>query len=220
MSSVTNNIDPPSAPVTIVQQYHRAERPVSWGVSIILIAVAVLALYYLPLLPALLVTVVVIALARFPILQSYATIELAADSGIETVRDDFMSATPPILAFQWGLASDIRPISEGWIYEISYAFGLLTQTLETEIRSLSSDSTGETQSEIEILLTENGEPWGTYTVSLEAQGENTRVHIEYASDRRFGLRRLPQWLVAERYRDEALTVQGYSIIKRDLNLRV
>ena len=220
MSSNDDNIDPPSEPVAIVQRYHRAERPVSWGVSIILIAVTGLALYYLPFLQALLVAAGVVAVARLPILRSYGTIELAADSDAETVRADFESATPPILAFQWALASDIESVSDGWVYEISYAFGLVTQTLKTEFRPLSPKKEEESESNFEILITENGEPWGTYTGFIEEQGEGTKIHIEYASDRRFGLRRFPQWLVAERYRDEALTVQGYSIIKRDLNLKV
>jgi len=41
------------------------------------------------------------------------------------------------------------------------------------------------------------------------------VDVEYMSTRRFGLRRVPQQLLAERYRDAALTAQGYTVVKRD-----
>jgi hypothetical protein len=55
---------------------------------------------------------------------------------------------------------------------------------------------------LEIVVTAGGRPWATYVVSIDERGGETVVDVALASDRRFGLRRLPQWLLARRYRDE------------------
>lgn len=215
--SNTDSVDIPPEVAAVVQRYHRIERPVSWAMGFSVAAVVVTALFSFPLIPALLVTIGLLVLVRFPVLRSYGAITLEANADIEAVRADFESATPPSLAFQWGLASTIQSVSNGWVYNISYLFGLRTVRMTVEINPLPS-SDGESNAEFELVMTANERPWGTYTVSLEERDRTTEIDIEYVSDRRFGLRQLPQWLVAKRYRDEALTTQGYDIVERERNL--
>lgn len=218
MPSTTDSADVSSEAVAVVQRYHRAERPVSWGVSLLLGAVVATALFSLSLTPALLVAIGVLSLARLPLLRSHGTIELTTDVDSETARSDFEGSTPPLLAFQWGLANNIRSISDGWAYDLTYLFGLKSVSMEVETASLQHDDEANHRNELEIVVSANGNSWGTYTVDIYEQDGHTEIRIRYESARRFGLRRLPQWLVAERYRDEALSAQGYSITKRDLNL--
>ena len=72
---------------------------------------------------------------------------------------------------------------------------------------------GDQQVELEILV--DDKPWATYTAVISDADEKTLVDVEYTSNRRFGLRRLPQQLLAERYRDAAITAQGYTVVERD-----
>ncbi len=146
--------------------------------------------------------------------------KLETDVSAETARARFGGAAPRVLAFQWGLANDIRPTSEGWAYDISYLFGLVSITMEVKTSSPQSDGENEAHDGFELTVTANGKAWGTYLVSIDEQGRKTAIEIKYESARKFGLRRLPQWLVAERYRHEALAVQGYTIAERDFNLSI
>lgn len=142
---------------------------------------------------------------------------MVTDADPGTVRADFAGATPPVLAFQWGIADDVRRSGDGGVDEISYLLGLRSTRVATEVRSRPSDDV-EPVDQFELLVTTGGEPWGTYAVSVDGRDGRTVVDIEVSSDRRFGLRRLPQWLIAERYREEALGVQGYTVVERDVNL--
>ena len=92
--------------------------------------------------------------------------------------------------------------------------------MEIETNSLPSDRKNKPSKDFELTVTANGKAWGTYLVSIDERERKTAIDVEYESARKFGLRRLPQWLVAERYRDEALAVQGYTITERDFNLSV
>ena len=53
-----------------------------------------------------------------------------------------------------------------------------------------------------------------------ARGDDTVVDVDWTSDRRFGLRRLPQQFVADRYRTDALAVQGYRVADRDTSISI
>jgi hypothetical protein len=48
-----------------------------------------------------------------------------------------------------------------------------------------------------------------------SKDDGTVVEYEYTADRRFGLRRVPQRIVANRYRDEALEAQEYVVVEQD-----
>jgi len=69
-------------------------------------------------------------------------------------------------------------------------------------------------------VTVGDRPWGPYRSTVrEADGE-TVVEVDSSSDRRVGLRRLPQVLVANRDRDEALAAQDDAVIERETHLGV
>jgi len=66
---------------------------------------------------------------------------------------------------------------------------------------------------LEILV--NDKPWATYTARISDDDDHTTIDVEYTSDRRFGLRRVPQQLLAKRFRDAAIMAQGYTVVERD-----
>jgi hypothetical protein len=68
-------------------------------------------------------------------------------------------------------------------------------------------------------ITMGGQPWATYTATSTADADGTVVEVEYDSNRRFGLRRVPQQILAHRYRDDALNAQGYVVVERESYLR-
>jgi hypothetical protein len=173
--SNADSVDIPSEVASVVRRYHRIERPVSWAMGLSVAAVVITALFSLPLIPALLVTIGLLALVRFPVLRSYGSITLEADADAETVRTDFESATPPSLAFQWGLANTIQSVSNGFVYEISYLFGFRSVNMAVEISSLPS-SDDESNADFELAVTVNERPWGTYTVTLN-EADRTRKSI-------------------------------------------
>ncbi|WP_424009015.1 hypothetical protein [Haloferax denitrificans] len=125
----------------------------------------------------------------------------------------FESATPPMLAFQWGVADDVRSTTEGAVYELSYLFGLRSVTVELETRLDTKDA------DYQLVVTAGAHSWGTYDVTITASdSDETVVDVEWVSNRRFGLNRLPQWLIAERYRSDAFAAQGYTVVDRSPSL--
>lgn len=209
MPSTRDSVDIPSEAATVAQRYQRIERPVSYAVAGLAGIVGAAAVFVLPLVQALLVVAAVLVLLRFPVFRYNGRVELVTDTAPDAVRADFESMSPPVLAFQWGLADTVRPTEDGGSYEVSYLFGLRSVTMTTEVRPLPSAD------DLELVVTADGQPWATYTVSIRDLDGTTGVDIEWVSDRRFGLRRIPQRLVAKWYRDEALTVQGYTVVERN-----
>jgi len=133
----------------------------------------------------------------------------------EAVRADFESATPPMLAFQWGVADDVRSMADGAMYDLSYLFGLRSVTMVLETRLNVEDA------DYRLVVTTGSNSWGTYDVTITASdSDETVVDVEWVSNRRFGLNRLPQWLIAERYCAAAFTAQGYTVVDRDTSLSV
>jgi len=102
-------------------------------------------------------------------------------------------------------------------YEFSYLFGLRSTEMTVETRSNAPDA-GADDDTLELVVTAGGRSWATYTVSIQRGGDDTVIDVEWASDRRFGLRRLPQQFVADRYRADAFAVQGYRVADRETSL--
>lgn len=175
------------------------------------------AVLFLPLLVALLIAVFVVALIRIPIFRIEGTARLVSESDSETVRSEFESATPPVLPFQWGIADDIHIAADSVTYDFSYMLGLRSASVTVEIDSRAADD-GDSNGDLELRIMENGKPRSTYTVSIHECDSETVADIEWVSDSRFDLRRLPQWLVAERYRTDALTAQGFTVDERKASL--
>lgn len=203
--------NPPDA-TAVAQRYLRLERPVSAAVAVGAAVAGAAALLSLALLPALAVVVAILAALRVPLFRKRGRATLRTDADPEAVRADFESATPPPLAIQWGVADAVFRTDDGARYEVSYLFGLRSQTLTVE-------SAHPPNADIELVVAADGGPWATYTATASDDGDATTVSLAWESDRRFGLRRLPQALVARRYRDAALAAQGYEVVERDDRLR-
>lgn len=94
-----------------IERYLLVERSLR-VVLILLISAVTFATYVASsLAPAVAVAAGMVLIARAPILQPRGTVRLETDADVETVAASFSGDMPPILAFQWGLADDIR--SEG-----------------------------------------------------------------------------------------------------------
>ncbi len=148
--------------------------------------------------------------------------------GRDAVVADFDGATPPVLAFQWGLADDVRSTADGGTYDFSYAFGLQSATMTFASGANSSDPTDtddaadssadDRVSTLEITTTANDRPWGTHTVATRDAGDETRLEIEGEPNRRFGLAYLVQGALTDRYYADVLAAQGYSVVDRETSL--
>lgn len=211
------DVDVPERAASVARSYHRRERLASGAPALVVGTFVAVAFLRMPLLSATIAGVVALAAIRVPVFRTGGTARLATDADPETVRAEFRGPTPPPLAFQWGVADRVRLTDGGGVYELSYLFGLRSAELATEVRSRAAEG-GEPTGDFEILVTAGGRPWGTYGVSIRERDGGTELDVEVASDRRFGLRRLPQALLAERYRDDALEAQGYSVLDRDVGL--
>ncbi|SEK48312.1 hypothetical protein [Haloferax larsenii] len=223
----TNDIERPQEVLTVAQRYYRRERLLSTLVVALVTSLFLGSYLLTSLLPAVVVAALLVVVARAPILQSYGTVRLRSDDAPATVVDAFASPTPPMLAFQWGVADEVVTGDGAVTYTISYLFGLQTAELALQTQT---EPTPDGAHRVTVEMTVNDQPWATYLATIEGDdGTNgndasgstdnsdgqTTIDIEYTSNRRFGLRRVPQQFIAERYRGEALSVQGYTVVERD-----
>jgi hypothetical protein len=198
--------------VDVAQQYLRRERPLNALVVVLAVSVFLGTYLLTALLPAVLVAVVLLIGVRFPIFQSNGTFRLRTNDDLDTVIDEFTGPVPPVLALQWGVADNISVEGDTAIYSISYLFGLRSADVTVHTNTGSTAGGGYV---IESEVTVDGHSWATYTSTISSSGEHTSIDVRYTSNRRFGLRRVPQQLIANRYRDEVLSVQGYTVVTRD-----
>lgn len=208
----TNDIDRPQEALTVAKRYLRWERPLSALVVVIVVSLFLGTYRTTSLLPAVAVAAILLAVVRAPILQSCGTVRLRTDDDPEEVADAFTGPTPPVLAFQWGIADAVTTENRTVTYRTTSLFGLRSAEVTVRRRT---DSAPNGNRRVELVITANDRPWATYTATISGDGGHTTVDVEYASNRRFGLRRVPQQLVAERYREQALAVQGYTVGERD-----
>ena len=208
------DIDRPAQAIAVAQRYLRHERPLSALVVVAITAIYLATYLATSLLPAIAVGVALFVAVRAPVLRTHGTMRLQSAADPETVRAAFAGPIPPVLAFRWGIADDIGRETDITTYTVSYLFGL--QSVDHTLRT-HTETTADADRVI-LKLTANSQQRGTYAVTIRGDGDRTLVDIEYTSDRRVGLRRLPQTLVARRYRDEALAVQGYTVLERNSSL--
>lgn len=219
MSEVPDSVDVPDPAVAVARRYQRLERPISSGIALLAGLTAAVAILTLPLVTGLGVTLGVFAALRVPVLRSGGTVRLVSDAGAEAVRADFVGPTPPLLAFQWAVADTVATTADGAQYELSYLFGLRSVTMRSEVTVDPAD--GEyADADLVLSLTAAGRPWGTYSITIDDRDGETVVEAEWRSDRRFGLRSLPQVLVASRYRRAVLAAQGYTVAAYDRSFSV
>jgi hypothetical protein len=254
----TNGSAPPSSDIapassdvaSAARRYHRAERAVSWLVAFVAVAVVLAAIDTLPLLPAAVVAVGIVTLARVPLVSRSGHTRLITDAEPAAVVAAFRSVTPPILAFQWAIADEVDPGSGDGdsddgrdsaggsptraTYELSYLFGLRSVSMTLDVRSAepangggaaavgtrSATDASDVVDTLEVSATAGGRPWGTYRVTIRAADPGTVVDVEMTTDRRFDLRSVPQALVAERYVEAVFSAQGYRVADRSVSWSV
>jgi len=197
----------PDGVAELALRYRRLERPVSGAVALLVGVVGVVSLALLPLPRGVLVVAVLVVAVRAPVVRRRGRLVLATEMPPDAVAVDLGSATPPVLPFRWGVADTVRRTPDGGRYEFSYLFGLGSVTMETAFRRRENGG--------ELVVTAADRPWATYDVTTRREDGRTVVDVELTSDRRFGLRRLPEWLVAERYLAAALETQGYTVLERE-----
>jgi hypothetical protein len=208
----TRTVDRPQEARAAAQRYLRRERPLSALIVVLAVAGFLATFVATSLVPAVVVGGLLIVVARAPIIESRGTVRLRTDEDAESVAESFTGPTPPILVFQWGIADEILTGDGTVTYQLSYLFGLRSVEITVDTRT---DRTPDGGRRIELELTVGGQPWSTYVVTVDTWDDGTAVEYEYTADRRFGLRRVPQRLVANRYRDEALEAQGYAVVERN-----
>ncbi|MFC6974494.1 hypothetical protein ACFQL1_07105 [Halomicroarcula sp. GCM10025709] len=208
----STTIEQPEDALRVAKRYLRRERLLFGLVIVIVVSLSLLTYVTTSLLPAVVVAAVLVVIARAPILQSKGTVRLQTDTELEAVVNAFSGPTPPVLALQWGVADEVTIEAGIPIYPTSYLLGLRSAEPSVHTRTVTTPNGGQ-QVELEILV--NDKPWATYTARISDADEHTTIDVEYASNRRFGLRRLPQQLLAKRYRDAAIMAQGYTVVERD-----
>jgi hypothetical protein len=205
-------VDRPQEALAVAKRYLRRERPLSALVVVLAVVVFLGTFVATSLVPAVVVGTLLLVVARVPIIESHGTVRLRTDETAQSVVESFTGPTPPVLVFQWGIADEITSGDGTVSYRLSYLFGLRSVEVTVETRT---DHTPAGDRRIELEVTAGGQPWSTYVATVEPGDDGTVVEYEYTADRRFGLRRIPQRIVANRYRDEALTAQGYVVVDRD-----
>ncbi|MYL15484.1 hypothetical protein GLW36_02330 [Halorubrum terrestre] len=246
--SATPATDPDAPNVrSVVGRYRRAERAASWTLALIAVGAFLAAVAALSFWPGAAVGAVLLVALRVPLFRRRGSTRLRTDATPEAVVREFATATPPILAFQWVVADEVRrdgatdptdSVGEDAsgadaTYEFSYLFGLKTVELDLAVDVAEEDplagESGTDESEsasdrppvatVDIEGTAGGEPWGSYAVAVrEAPDGGSVVDVELRPTRRFGLRRLPQGWAAERYYAEALAAQGYETVERTVSV--
>jgi len=211
----TNDIERSQEALNVAKQYLRRERPLS--ALVVVLAVSVFSGTYLAtsLLPAVVVAAILLIAARAPVLQSRGTIRLQTDDDLRTVVAEFTGPTPPVLALQWGVASEVTTEDDMAIYSVLYLFGLRSVEVAVDTHT---DTTASGGYLVESEVTVNDQHWTTYTSTISSTDEHTIIEVGYMPNRRFGLRRIPQELLAKRYRDDVLTAQGYTVVERDAHV--
>jgi hypothetical protein len=207
----TRTVDRPREARAAAQRYLRRERPLSALIVLGVVAGFLGTYVATSLVPAVVVGGLLVVVIRAPVIESRGSVRLRTDEDAESVAESFTGATPPILVFQWGIADEILTGDGRVTYRISYLFGLRSVEMTVDTRT---DRTPDGGRRIVLEATVDGQPWSTYVVTVDTRDDGTVAEYEYTADRRFGLRRVPQRLVANRYRDEALEAQGYAVVER------
>lgn len=214
----TDEFGRPAETIAVARRYLRYERPANALVVTLAVATFLGAYLTTSLLPAVVVAGLLALVARAPVLESHGTMRLTSDAPPSAVVDEFVGSTPPVLAFQWGVADAVRTDEAGRVeYPISYLFGLRSAVATVDRETTVTDD----GHRVELTVEVDGSPWSTYTATItDAEDGGSRIDVEYESNRRFGLRRVPQQRLAARFRDEALETQGYAVVSRDSHFGV
>jgi hypothetical protein len=226
---------------SVAKRYHRVERAVSWLVALTAVGAFLVAVDRFGLVPGVAVAAALAVALRAPVLRRGGATRLRSDAAPDAVVAEFASATPPVLAFQWAVADEVRPASDGagGVYEHDWLLGLRTHSLAVDAEAeapptVESDESGkadeageaveagEPVARVRIEGTLDGQPWGAYAATVREAGDRSAggaiVDVELLPRRRFGLRSVPQALVADAYYADALAAQGYEVVERSVSV--
>ncbi|PSQ41419.1 hypothetical protein BRD07_05450 [Halobacteriales archaeon QS_9_68_42] len=204
------DVERPRDVSAIAERYFRTQA-LATALLIVFVEGVILGTYLaISFLSAVVVGLSLIGVAWAPVFRTGGTFHLQTDDGPNTVVDALTGPVPPVLPLHWGMADEVDADGDAVTYRTSFLFGLRTTTVTVRART---ETAPDGTRRVELELEENGDPWATYTVDVSGDG-GTDVDVEYASDRRFGLRRLPQALITGRYREEAFVAQGYAVVER------
>lgn len=206
----TSSVSIPQGAATVAHRYHRFERALASILALLVATLVAMVMVSRSVVIGVLVGAVIIVLLRIPLFNSAGIARLVTDADADSVRADFRSVTPPVLAFQWGIADRVRQTETGAVYDISYLFGLRTARVETAITQPRASNDTPT-AELTLTVSVNEHSWGTYYIAIQEDGPHALVELEWTSNRRFGLQRLPQWVLARHYRPTALAAQDYRV---------
>ncbi|ELZ42694.1 hypothetical protein C471_01840 [Halorubrum saccharovorum DSM 1137] len=179
---------------SVARRYHRAERAVSWLTALAAAGAFLAAFAAFSPLPALGVAVALVVALRVPVFRRRGTVRLRSEAAPEAVVDEFASATPPVLAFQWAVADEVVRVGDGnedgggdgsdpesgsdATYEFSYLLGLRSVSLGLDVdvtrpSDSPADGTGadgavppDAVAVVDIDATADGRPWGAYGVTV------------------------------------------------------
>ncbi|ERG97505.1 MAG: hypothetical protein J07HQX50_01532 [Haloquadratum sp. J07HQX50] len=207
----SQEITRPDPALAVAEQYLRRERLLSTLMVILVLSTLFGTFLVASLLPAVIVGAVLLVAIRVPLIQPDGTASLRTDDDVETVIESFTGPVPPVLVFQWGIADEIISKESTVTYRISYLFGLRSTEITVHSRTITTQNR---ESQVELEVTANEQPWSTYTVTIHQQSDQTAITYDYTADRRFGVRRVPQRIIAKRYRNKALSEQGYTVVER------
>lgn len=218
-SNESETVAVPSAVQTAARRYWRRTLALRGLLGVGYFGVSVAILLTLPYVPALAVIAVLLGTFAVPVFKNRGTIELTTHRSPDVVADDF-TRVPPVLGFQAALADNIRLTDVGTEYELSSALGLRSTTMRVETERVADRGEPETDVAINVVVTVGDEPWGQYQITANERDGDTAVTIRMVPDRRFGVRRLPDFVFGRRYRSHLFAGQGYTLVADDTSLSV
>lgn len=217
------NITIPSNVAGIGEVYHRNSRFITLVLAVCLVVLpSAVFIFPRPLIqwPVLFAILILVGrvLLRSPIYHRDVHIELETDKDVESVFDEFSGPLSPALTFTWAIAQSIDCEGESVEYEIPGQLGISSGS----IKASSTDSLCEDEKSqnLRIDLTSDGHPIWENNIQIKSGETKTNIQIDSVSKRRFGLIRLPQFLLTDRYFDQAMEAQGYDVIGRTTRLKI
>ncbi|ERG96028.1 hypothetical protein [Haloquadratum walsbyi] len=199
----------------VVTQYYRRSRVLTYLVGITVVGSVGASFALLSFYEWLLCGITVFVIFQSPVFTTDGHIALVTNKAPEAVSKEFQSPMPPILPFHWGLADQIEATDDGGHYVIRYLLGLQSIEMTVKCQPAPNDP-----ADVKLIVTVGDSSWGNYHVNIDTTDTTdnymqTTVDITVETNRRFGLRRLPQQLIADKYRPTALEAQGYDIVSYD-----
>lgn len=194
----------------LVVRYRRTERLIRAGLVVALTAVTVAIAVLADLLVAGGAFLALLVGLRAPLLRPGGTTVAVTDAAPEAVRDAVAGPYPPMLALVWGRAEEVAATPTGGRCEWSLLGGLRSATVTWDAEPADGGR--------QVTYRVDGTPVATYDVTVSRDAGETVVEIDAGYARRVGLRVLPSFLAATRYRDAVWAAQGYELRERDWSL--